>query len=176
MKTLISLIATLGYISAIACAVYFIIIFIKKILYYPPNVKEKVYEEIMKLSYISGLLLVFSSTCFWVAKEIVEYDFKSTLRKHTIVSAEIENIFFSQEDMRGIFDHFENDEGRYRCESFSGIINLDNNESISVEIIKHCYEKNRYIIVSKQYSVESTIGDINTDKFDYLKKNIDSIQ
>lgn len=55
--------------------------------------------------------------------------------------------------------------------SFSGIINLDNNESISVEIIKHCYEKNRYIIVSKQYSVESTIGDINTDKFDYLKSD-----
>lgn len=99
MKTLISLIATLGYISAIACAVYFILIFIKKILYYPPNVKEKVYEEIMKLSYISGLLLVFSSTCFGVAKEIVEYDFKRTLRKHTIVSADIENIFFSQEEV-----------------------------------------------------------------------------
>jgi hypothetical protein len=45
MKTLISLIATLGYISAIACAVYFIIIFIKKILYYPPNVKEKLTKK-----------------------------------------------------------------------------------------------------------------------------------
>jgi hypothetical protein len=68
MKTLISLIATLGYISAIVCAVYFIIIFIKENTLLPSERKEKAYEEIMKLSYISGLLLVFSSTCFGVAK------------------------------------------------------------------------------------------------------------
>ncbi|WP_267402281.1 MULTISPECIES: hypothetical protein [unclassified Chryseobacterium] len=171
MKTLISTLVTLGYISAIIAIVSLAIVIIKKCLYYPSDIRREATEKTTKIFYIAGCCMVFSSICFLGAKEIVKYDFKRTLKQHTIISVDIENIFFSQNDIEGVFDHFETDEGRYRCESFTAIINLDDNESIPIEIIRHCYEKNRYIIISKQYSLDSTIGDIRTDKFNHIQKD-----
>ncbi|WP_435525780.1 hypothetical protein [Chryseobacterium indoltheticum] len=73
--------------------------------------------------------------------------------------------------MNGLFDKFEPTEGRFRCESFTGFINFENTKSIPIEVIRHCYEKNRYIIISKKYYMDADIGDIVTDKFDYIQKD-----
>lgn len=139
-------------------------------MYYPSNLQEEVSKKIAKLSYIFGTSLTVSFICFIGGKQVIKLDFQNTLSNNKIISTEINGIFFSQEDLKDAFNNFRGTEGRYRCDHFTGYINLENNESIPIEVIRHCYEKNRYIIVSKKYYMNADIGDIVTDKFDYIQK------
>ncbi|MCS3530645.1 hypothetical protein M2373_002044 [Chryseobacterium sp. JUb7] len=171
MSTLISILSAFGYISAVIGAIFLLIAFAKKMLYYPPIVKEKVSDKLSKNFYVAGALITISLTCFSGGKQLIKSDFKNSLQNNKIISAEVNGIFFSQDDLKGIFNNFQDTEGRYRCDHFTGVINFEHNESIPVEIIRHCYEKNRYIIISKKYDMDTDIGDIRTSKFDYLQKD-----
>lgn len=171
MNTLIPILSAFGFIFAIIGVVYLLIAFAKKLLYYPPKVQQEVSEKISKKFYIAGALITISFICILGGKQLIKFDFQNTLQNNKIISAEINGIFFSQDDLKGIFNNFQGTEGRYRCDHFTGIINFENNESIPVEVIRHCYEKNRYIIISKKYNMDADIGDIRTSKFDYLQKD-----
>ena len=171
MNTFISILCALGFISAIIGIVYFLIILSKKMVYYPSNLQEEASKKIAKLSYILGTSLTVSFICFFGGKQVIKLDFQNTLRNNKIISTEINGIFFSQEDLKDAFNNFQGTEGRYRCDHFIGYINLENNESIPIEVIRHCYEKNRYIIISKKYYLNADIGDIVTDKLDYIQKD-----
>lgn len=140
-------------------------------VYYPSNLQEEASKKIAKLSYILGTSLTVSFICFFGGKQVIKLDFQNTLRNNKIISTEINGIFFSQEDLKDAFNNFQGTEGRYRCDHFTGYINLENNESIPIEVIRHCYEKNRYIIISKKYYLNADIGDIVTDKLDYIQKD-----
>ena len=144
-------------------------------VYYPSNLQEEVSKKIAKFSYILGTSLTVSFICFFGGKQVIKLDFQNTLRNNKIISTEINGIFFSQEDLKDVFSNFQSTESRYRCDHFTGYINLENNESIPIEVIRHCYEKNRYIIISKKYYMDTDIGDIRTSKFDFIQKDtIDS--
>ncbi|MGO4707618.1 hypothetical protein AB4Y90_00600 [Chryseobacterium sp. 2TAF14] len=140
-------------------------------LHYPSNLQREVSEKISKNFYIAGALITFSILCFSGGKQIIKLDFKNTLAHNKIISVEINGIFFSQDDLKDVFTNFQDTEGRYRCDHFPGYINLENNEIIPIEVIRHCYEKNRYIIISKKYYLDADIGDITTDKFEYIHNN-----
>lgn len=175
MNTLIPILSAFGFIFAIIGVVYLLIAFAKKMLYYPPNIQQEASEKISKNFYIAGTLITVSTICFLGGKQIIKFDFHNTLKHNKIINAEINGIFFSQDDLNGVFNNFEGTEGRYRCDHFKGFINLENNETIPIEIIRHCYKKNRYIIISKKYYMDVDIGDIRTSKFDYIQKDtIDS--
>lgn len=171
MSILISVLTTFGLISAIIGIVFIIKLFVIKATYYPSNRQNEVAEKLSKTGYIVGASMVLALGSFMLGKEIIKYTFKETIQNNKIVSAEIDGIFFSQDDIKDIFNNFEPSEGRFRCESFTGYINFDNNETIPVEIIRHCYEKNNYIIISKKYNLDVDIGDIKTSKFDYIQKD-----
>ena len=140
-------------------------------MYYPSNLQEEASKKTSKFFYIFGTSLTVSFICFFGGKQIIKLDFKNTLRYNKIISTEINDTFFSQEDLKDVFNNFQGTEGRYRCDRFSGYINLENNESIPIQVIRHCYQKNRYIIISKKYYMDADIGDIVTDKFDYIQKD-----
>lgn len=171
MNTFISILCALGFISAIIGIVFLILLVIKKSTYYPPNRQEESSDKKARLTYSSLTLLTASTFCFVGAKAIIKKDFQNTLSNNKIISTEINGIFFSQEDLKDAFNNFQGTEGRYRCDHFTGYINLENNESIPIEVIRHCYEKNRYIIISKKYYLNADIGDIVTDKLDYIQKD-----
>ncbi len=169
MKLFISILTIFGYVSAIIAIVFIIRVFVKKATYYPSSMQNEVTKKISHLLYIAGFFGIASMACFFGGERIIVYDFKKTLREHKIVAGEFNDVFFSKEDINGVFDNFESTEGRYKCEAFTGFIDLDNGESIPVKVIRHCYEKNRYIIISKKYDLDATIGDIRTSKFDDIK-------
>lgn len=131
--------------------------------------QEEVSDKKLNLQYTAGVFIVISTALFLISKELVKNDFTRTLRNNKIISVELYNNFFSQDDIKNIFNKFESTEGRFRCESFSGFINFENGENIPIEVFRHCYEKNRYIIISKKYSIDATIGDIRTSAFDFIK-------
>jgi hypothetical protein len=169
MDTFISLLITIGFIFAIIGVAFLILLIIKKSTYYPPNKQEQASDKKARLTYTSLTLITISTFCFTGAKAIIKKDFKNTLEENKIMLVEFDDVFFSQDDMNGVFNKFESTEGRFRCESFTGFINFENKKSIPIEIIRHCYEKNRYIIISKKYNIDVTIGDIRTSKFDYIQ-------
>jgi len=167
MSTLILILSAFGYISAIIGIIFCLLAFAKKMLYYPSNVQENVSENL----YVAGTLIAVSFICFLGGKQLIKSDFQNSLQNSKITSAEINGIFFSQDDLKDVFNNFQGTEGRYRCDHFTGFINFDNNESIPIEVIRHCYEKNRYIIISKKYDMDADIGDIKTSKFNYIQND-----
>ncbi len=171
MKIFVSVIMFLSCISGIGAFVFFVRTIIFKIIYYPSSRREEISEKIAINSKIFSFLIFFCIFSVWGTKSLIAFQLKEKLSENTIVSAEFDGIFFSKDDVKGMFDHIESDEGRNRCDSFSGFLNLENGEEIPIEVIRHCYEKNRYIIISKQYDFDATIGDIITDKFDYIKSD-----
>lgn len=171
MKILIQILSAIGFITAIIGAINLLISFAKKMLYYPPDVMQEVSEKILKNLYISGTLITVSTICFLGGKQIIKFDFHNTLKHNKIINAEINGIFFSKNDLNDVFNNIEGTEGRYRCDHFNGFINLENNKTIPIEIIRHCYEKNRYLIISKKYYMDADIGDIRTSKFDYIQRD-----
>jgi len=170
MKILIQILSAIGSITAIIGAIFLLISFAKKMLYYPPNVIQEASEKIANNFYIAVTLITVSTICFLGRKQIIKFDFHNTIKRNKIINAEINGIFFSESDLNGVFSNFEGTEGRNRCDNFRGFINLENNETIPIEIIRHCYEKNRYIIISKKYYMDANIGDIRTSAFDYIQK------
>lgn len=171
MNILISALTTFGYIFAIIGIVFVIKLFITKATYYPSNKHNEIAEKLSKTSQVIGISMILTLGCFKLREEIIKYNFKETIQNNKIVSLKIDGTFFSQDDMKGVFNNFEPTEGRFRCESFTGFINFDNNETIPIKLLRHCYEKNRYIIISKKYNIETDIGDIKTSKFDYIQKD-----
>lgn len=171
MKIFVSVIIFLSCISATGALVFFLRMFILEITYHQSSERQEI--SLKKASYmkISGFLMSFCMISICGTKNLIAFQLKEKLSENAIVSAEFEGIFFSRNDIQGIFDHFEADEGRNRCDYFSGFLSLENGETIPIEVIRHCYEKNRYVIISKQYELDATIGDIRTDKFDYLKND-----
>lgn len=168
MSTLISTINIIGYISAIVGITFLIPALIKKLLYYPPNKREEAYEKSFKLMKISGSFITSSMICFFGLKAIIKNDFKTKLQKNKILSAEFNKVFLSENDAQSVFKNLKPTEGRHRCTKYAGTIFLDNSEAVPIEIIKHCYEKNRYILVSKEYDKNTDIGDIVTNKLDFI--------
>jgi hypothetical protein len=166
MKILISTLTTFGAIFIFIAIVFLIMSLIKKMTYYPSNRQDEISDKISDFMYKSGFFFFCGFVCFALAKEIIKKDFKTSIKENKIVSARVNDVFFSNEDMEGIFTKFQSTEGRYMCESYMGFLDLENGETLPIKIIKHCYEKNRFIIVSKKYSIDATIGDIITDKFD----------
>lgn len=171
MSILISVLTFFGYISAIIGIVFLIKLFVIKATYYPSNRRDEIAEKFSRTSRIIGVSMLLTLGSFKLAKETIKYSFKKTVKNNKIISAEINGIFFGQEDMKDVFKNFEPTEGRFRCESFNSYINFDNNETIPIEIIRHCYQKNRYIIISKKYNLDVDIGDIKTSQFDYIQKD-----
>lgn len=169
MKILISTLVIFGYISAIIGVISLILLLIKKSTYYPSNRQEEVLDKIGKLKYIAGIFITISTCCFLGSKELIKQDFRKALNENKIISTELDEVFFSQQDIKDVFNNFEPTEGRFKCESFNGFINFENGENIPIEVFRHCYEKNRYIIISKKYKVDATIGDIRTSAFNYIK-------
>ncbi|MBP2617014.1 hypothetical protein [Chryseobacterium jejuense] len=94
------------------------------------------------------------------------------LKENKITLVEVNGFPFAQEDAADLFIKFEGDPGRFHCESYPGYITFENNELIPIEVIQHCYEENKYIIVSKKYTTDATIGIITTSKFNYIKNKI----
>jgi hypothetical protein len=141
------------------------------ISYYPSNRQNEIAEKLLKTGHVVGIFMVLTLGSFMLAKETIKYNFKKTIRSNKIISAEINGMFFGQEDIKDVFKNFESTEGRFRCEIFTGFINFENNESIPIEVIRHCYDKNRYIIISKKYNLDVDIGDIKTSQFDYIQKD-----
>lgn len=135
--------------------------------YYPSNRQDEISDKISDLLYKTGIFIFFGVICFVLAKELIKKDFKTTIKENKIVSAQINDVFLSNEDLKGIFNKFQSTEGRYMCESYIGFLDLENGETMPIKIIKHCYEKNRFIIVSKKYSIDVTIGDVVTDKLNF---------
>lgn len=175
MNTLIPILTTFGVISAVIGIIFFLIAVANKMLYATSNVQAKNSEKISKNFYISAILITTSIFCFLGGKKIIKFDFHDTLQHNKIISVEIDGIFFSQDDIKDVFNNFDSTEGRYRCNHFFGFINLENNETIPIEVIRHCYEKNRYIIISKKYNIDTDIGDIITSKFAYIgEKTVNS--
>lgn len=170
MNILIQILSSVGFITAIIGVIYLLISIGKKMLYYPANVQQEALKKISKNFQIAGILIAISTICFLGGKQIIKFDFYYTLKHNKMINTEIDGIFSSENDLNGVFNNFEGTEGRNQCEHFRGFINLENNETIPIEIIRHCYEKNRYIIISKKYYMDADIGDILTDKFDYIQK------
>ena len=171
MKILISTLVTFGYISAIIGVVSLILLLIKKSTYYSSNRQEEILDKMGKLKYIAGIFITISTTCFLGSKELIKQDFRKALNENKVISTELDDTFFSQDDMKSVFRNFESTEGRFRCEHYSGFINFESGENIPIEVFRHCYEKNRYIIISKKYSIDATIGDIRTSAFDFIKSD-----
>jgi len=167
MKILISTLTTFGAIFILIAIVFFIMLFIKKMTYYPSNRQDEISDKISDFMYKSGFFFFCGFVCFALAKEIIKKDFKASIKDNKIVSAQVNDVFLTNEGIEGIFTKFQSTEGRYMCESYTGFLDLENGETLPIKIIKHCYEKNRFIIVSKKYSIDATIGDVVTDKFNF---------
>ncbi|ASE62854.1 hypothetical protein EGY07_01020 [Chryseobacterium indologenes] len=174
MKTFIQLLSFISYASALGIAVYVLRELLKKVLYYPPNTINSAKEKLSKHQSILGLCFPLSIACIIGSKALIKHDFQKMLKENKIILVEVNGFPFAQEDGADLFTKFEEDPGRFHCESYSGNITFENNESIPIEVIQHCYEENKYIIVSKKYSTDATIGIITTSKFQYIKNKIPS--
>ncbi|WP_294248058.1 hypothetical protein [uncultured Chryseobacterium sp.] len=54
----------------------------------------------------SGFLMAFCMISICGAKNLIAFQLKEKLSENAIVSAEFNGIFFSRNDIKGIFDHF----------------------------------------------------------------------
>lgn len=153
-----------------------ILILLKKVIYYPSNIIRQAKEKSSKYQSIAGLCIFVSIACTLGSKELLKYDFQKKLKENRIIQLEINGFTFAQEDAADIFTKFEGDPGRFHCESYLGYITFENNEFIPIEVIQHCYEENKYIIISKKYSTDTTIGVITTSKFNYIKNRASTDQ
>ncbi len=169
METFIQALSLIKYVSFLGIAISIILILSKKVIYYPPNKINQAKEKSSKYQSIFGLCLSLSIACILCSNALIKSDFKKKLKENKINLVEVNGFYFAQEDAIDLFTKFEGDPGRFHCESYLGYITFENNESIPIEVIQHCYEKNKYIIVSKEYSTDVTIGIITTSKFNYIK-------
>ncbi|WP_336686534.1 hypothetical protein [Chryseobacterium bernardetii] len=174
MEVFIQILTLIKYVSFLGIAISIILILLKKIIYHPPNTINQAKEKSSKYLSIFGLCLSLSIVCIVGSKELIKQDFQKRLKENKILLVEINGFSFAQEDAADLFTKFEVDPGRFYCESYLGYITFENNESIPIEVIQHCYEENKYIIVSKKYSTDVTIGIITTSKFNYLKNKASS--
>lgn len=169
MQTFISSLTFIQYICGIFAAIILLLIFVKNNLYeYHPSIGDVEMFKIKKLSIISGSLVMVCFLIFGVKNKLIKKDFKDSLKVNKINFVEVNGFYFNQYDTKGLFDIFESHSGRDKCEKFLGLINLENDKNIPIEVIKHCYDKNKYIIISKAYNSETIIGEITTDKFNQL--------
>lgn len=141
MKIFVSVIMFLSYISAIGAFISFLRLFIFKITYYHASRRQEISDKKASLGKVAGFLMAFYMVGVWGTKNLIAFQLKEKLSENTIVSAEFDGIFFSKNDVKGMFDDFEPNEGRYRCDRFSGFLTFENGEEIPVEVIRHCYEK-----------------------------------
>ncbi|AZA80884.1 hypothetical protein C1637_11255 [Chryseobacterium lactis] len=169
MKTFIQILSLINFLSVLGIAISLLLILIKKVIYYPPNAINDAKEKSSKYLSVFGLCLSLSTACTFGSKALIKSDFQKTLKENKIILVEVNGFSFAQEDAADLFTKFEGDPGRFHCESYLGYITFENDESIPIEVIQHCYEENKYIIVSKKYSTDATIGIITTSKFDYIK-------
>ncbi|UHO38758.1 hypothetical protein H5J24_00720 [Chryseobacterium capnotolerans] len=174
MEIFIQILTLIKYVSFLGIAISIILILLKKIIYHPPNTINQVKVKSSKYQSIFGLCLSLSIACIVGSKALIKEDFQKMLKENKILLVEINGFSFVQEDAADLFTKFEGDPGRFHCESYLGYITFENNESIPIEVIQHCYEENKYIIVSRKYSTDSTIGIITTSKFNYIKNKISS--
>ena len=112
--------------------------------------------------------MIICTMIYGLKTQLIKKDFKDSLKGNKINFVEVNGFYFNQYDTKGLFDTFESHSGRDKCEKFLGLINLENDKNIPIEVIKHCYDKNKYIIISKAYGSETIIGEITTDKFNQL--------
>lgn len=175
MKIFIQIIVLIGCTASIGVVVFAIFILLKKVIYQPPNSQTQDPDKTSKYFFALALCLFLSFTSFLGGKELIRRDFHKALKEKKIVSVEANGFFFSQEDSADLFTKFDSDPGRYHCDTFLGSINFENNEYIPIEIIRHCYERNQYIIISKQYPLDATIGIIYTSKFDFIQNDSISV-
>lgn len=169
METFIQILSFIKYVSFLGIALSAILILLKKVIYHPPSTINQAKEKSLKYQSILGFCLLLSITCIVSSKGLIKHDFQKTLKENKIILVEVNGFSFAQEDAADIFTKFEGDSGRFYCESYLGYITFENNVSIPIEVIEHCYEENKYIIVSKKYSTDVTIGIITTSKFNSLK-------
>lgn len=172
METFIQALSLIKYVSFLGIAISTILILLKKVIYHPPNTINQAKEKSSKYLSIFGLCLLLSIVCTMGSKELIKYDFQKMLKENKITLVEVNGFSFAQQDAADLFTRFEDDPGRFHCESYLGYITFENNESIPIEVIEHCYEENKYIIVSRKYSTDATIGIITTSKFNYIKNKI----
>lgn len=169
MKTFIPLLSLITYASGFGAVIFIIQILLKKVIYHPPSTRDEAKEKSLKYQSMLGLCFTLSIASNMVSKELIKHDFIKMLKENKITLVEVNGFSFSQEDAADLFTKFEGDSGRFHCESYLGYITFENNESIPIKVIQHCYEENQYIIVSKKYSTDVIIGIITTSKFDYIK-------
>ncbi|MBD8083796.1 hypothetical protein [Chryseobacterium caseinilyticum] len=169
MKTFISTLTALQFIVGFIGFIIIIIAFLKKNMYeYHPSIKETEMFKINTKHFLGGTFILVCLVISGLKTQLIKKDFQDSLNENKINFVEINGIYFTQYDIRDLFKNFEHDAGRYRCEKFSGLINLENDKNIPIEVIKHCYDKDKYIIISKAFETETTIGEIITDKFNQL--------
>jgi tellurite resistance protein TehA-like permease len=84
MKILIQILSATGFITAIIGAIYLLISFAKKMLYYPPDVMQEVSEKISKNFYIAGTLITISTICFLGGKQIIKFDFHNNIKHNKL--------------------------------------------------------------------------------------------
>lgn len=171
MEVFIQILTLIKYVSFLGIAIFIILILLKKIIYHPPNTIDQAKEKSSKYQSILGLSISLSIACIVGSKKLIKHDFQKMLKENKILLVEVNGFPFAQEDAADLFTKFEEDPGRFYCESYLGYITFENNESIPIEVIQHCYEENKYIIVSRQYSTDATIGIITTSKFNHIKNN-----
>jgi len=174
MKILIEFLSVITFLTAIGLGVFIILILLKKIIYSPPGSTNKTDKKTSQYLPLLGACLPLCFISSLGSKEIIRYEFRKTLKESKIESVEVNGFFFGREDATKMFSKLEYDPGRYHCESYPGIITFENNESTPIEIIRHCYEKNQYIIVSRKYSENVSIGIITTSELDHIINNTDS--
>ncbi|HCN50812.1 MAG TPA: hypothetical protein DIT10_17280 [Chryseobacterium sp.] len=170
MRIFIQVLFIINFLSGLGIAISILLLLLKKVIYYPPNTINEAKEKSSKYLSIFGICLSLSTICTLGSKAFIKQDFQKTLKENKIILLEINGFPFAQEDAADLFTKFEDDPGRFHCESYLGYITFENNESIPIEVIQHCYEENKYIIVSKKYAIDTTIGMITTSKFNYIKK------
>lgn len=174
MKTVISILNTLYYITTFSCVVILIIGFTKRYFFnYHPSVRDYEMDKTYRLFKTGGILMIICMMISGIKTQLIKKDFEECLHESKINFVEVNGSYFSQYDTKGLFDTFEYHSGRDKCEKFQGLINLENGKNIPITVVKHCYDKNKYIIISKAYGSETIIGEITTDKFNQL--TVDSI-
>lgn len=169
MNTFITALNILGIASIVIAIFFFINFSIKNLIFYTVNnTRNEISEEIqwsMPAIIVCILIAIFT---FIVGDKFAVKDFEKKLKHNKIILLEVNGTYLNQNEVNDIFTKFIDTEGRFRCERFNGRITLENNISIPIEVVKHCYEENRYVIISKNYAIDGVIGDVKTDKFNFI--------